>query len=781
MTTAAEYSIDSVAMIEYAIKSLAGVCDGAIKQDGIGYNGTDTKFGHRMAAIESGEWSVDMLITSAMVLRKYANQLSMYGIDIMPAINDIVHNAGDFDESSVSKRGHTEAWQREYARKHAPYITEEYGIIKVHNSYEIRRELSDNGFAFCGSTKTWDGPLNSITASTLLNNPSINLTDQQRRILTGPCVIQVIPDTEEVKKESFNITVKPDNSGTLILETEWNTIPLTVTRSIPGRQWDGYAKVNYISALPTVFDLAEKYGLTISDDARALIESKRAAVEEEQAKASQFVAASLAEDTDRNDMALAKALRPYQRAGVVYSLDENRPHAFHTLLADEMGLGKTWQAISALETANAFPALIICPSSLVLNWEREIRALIPHRTTEIYTFRMVGDAFKIGDADITIMPYGVVDSYLDALPLLKGFVADESHYIKNEKAKRTAAILQICGRGTAKDGTHIPASLTDDALVLCMTGTPILNRPLELVQPLRALGILTDHPSASIIGSVAWFKYQFCKPELGYKGRVSFTGSSNEEQLHMWLRASCMIRRLKKDVLKDLPRKIRSPRFIELNKPSRALYERLAQEGAEKAAESRAEALVYLNALRQAVGNAKIEMALEWISEFLETEKQLIVFAKHKRVQHEIINSLREKGINVTHILGGQDKNLIEEHKAEFQAGRSQVIVLSLDAAREGHTLTAASDVLFIEQGWNPGTHNQAEDRCHRIGQTDSVTAWYLVGLDTIDEWLFELIEAKRVVCDAVNDGAVPDDSEESIITEVLDRAIGRYGVKRKF
>lgn len=778
MDTSAKYALESVGTIEYAMRSLAGVCDGALTRDGIGFNGTDTKFGKRMADIPSGEWSEEMLITSAMVLRKYTNQLSSYGIDIVPAINDILTAAGDIDETTVSKNGHHEAWQREYAKQHAPYISIEYGVIKVYNSYEVRNELRENGFTFNRASKTWDGPVNSVTASTVLNNPLITISESDRRALSGPSVIQVIPEEKETR---YNITVKDDSSDTLILATEWNQIPLTVTRAIPGRKWDGYAKVNYISALPSVLDLVEKYGLTISDDAIALIESKRAAVEAAAKKADEFVSASKAETTDRMDMALADALRPYQRAGVVYSLDENRPHAFHTLLADEMGLGKTWQAISALETVQAYPALIVCPSSLVLNWEREIKALIPHRSTEIFTFRMVGNEFMIGDADITIMPYGVVDSYLDAMPLFKGFVADESHYIKNDKAKRTAAILQVCGKGVTKDGEKIPASLTDDALVMCMTGTPILNRPIELVQPLRVLGILSDNPSASVIGSAAWFKYQFCKPEQGYKGRVSFTGSSNEEELHRWLRMSCMIRRLKKDVLKDLPRKIRSPRFIELTKSSRALYERMAQEGAEKAAESRAEALVYLNALRMAVGNAKIEMALEWINEFLETDKQLIVFAKHKKVQHEIIAVLKASGINVTHILGGQDQRITEDHKAEFQAGRSQVIVLSLDAAREGHTLTAASDVLFIEQGWNPGTHNQAEDRAHRIGQTDTVTAWYLVGLDTIDEWLFELIEAKRKVCDAVNDGSVPDGDDESIITEVLDRAIGRYGVRRKF
>lgn len=778
MTAIIEFNPESISVINHAVQSLAGVCDGAITRDGIGFNGTDTKFGHRAANIPVNEWSTDMLITCAMVLRKYARQLSMYGIEIIPAIDSIMESAGEIDERNVSETGHKEAWQKEYDRKHAPYVEIRDGRIYVLNSYSIKDELRRNGFSY--ANRAWYADLNSVSAHTVLGIPAIVIpSDIHDYLMTFP--VPTADDLATSEEITENFTVKDDGSGMLVMRTDYGQVPLVVIRAIPGRKWDGLNRVNYVSALPGIIKLAEDYGLTISDEALALIETNRAAYEQEKINSAKMAEASRAVNTDRTDLALFDYMRPFQRAGVAYALDTERQFAGRTLIGDEMGLGKTCQALSAMETANAFPLLIVAPSSLIYNWEKEVKKLLPNRSAYVYAFKKVGNGFDI-DEDIIIMPYGVVSSYLDSLPTLKGFICDESHYVKNPKAQRTNAILTITGKGRTDDGTAIPSLMAEDSHIVFLTGTPILNRPVELVEQLRALGVLSDHPSASIEGTAAWFKYSFCGASQGFRGRVSFTGSSNEEELNAWLRAKCMVRRSKKDVLKELPAKVRSAQFIELTRSARKLYEKLAREGAEKAAESRAEALVYLNALRKAVGDAKIEMALEWAIDFLETGKQLVIFGNHVNVQHEIITGLRAAGYDVTHILGGQDKQTIEDHKERFQNGTSQVIVLSLTAAREGHTLTAASDVLFIEQGWNPGTHNQAEDRCHRIGQTDSVTAWYLVGMDTIDEWLYELIEAKRIICDAVNDGAVMDsDNDDSVMMEVLDRALGKYGVKRQF
>jgi SWI/SNF-related matrix-associated actin-dependent regulator 1 of chromatin subfamily A len=276
---------------------------------------------------------------------------------------------------------------------------------------------------------------------------------------------------------------------------------------------------------------------------------------------------------------------------------------------------------------------------------------------------------------------------------------------------------------------------------------------------------------------------------------MTFNGltSGMGEALNEFLRTECMVRRTKAMVLKDLPRKMRSQQFIALDDRASKIYAQLEKIAAERAAESRAAAIVQLNLLRGAIGTAKIHMSVNWITDMMETtDKSLVVFATHKDVQHGIVKAMRDyddslseedenNRVNVTHILGGQKAEVTEDHKARFQAKESRVIVLSFDSAREGHTLTAASDVLFVEYGWNPGTQSQAEDRCHRIGQEMPVTAWYLCGMDTIDEWSYELIESKRQVVNAVTDGHMAEDDEVSAFVTMVDKLAAKHGTSRQW
>ena len=754
-----------------AISALAAQCDGAISQDGVGFNGHDTKFGRRIAAMSPSEWTHEIAVDASSILPTYRNQLAAMGIDVksLPLIHD--ENVSRYDARQQAR-------QHEWNKKHEPYVTVENDrglTYKVFNSYPIKDELRRNGFHYNGLTKSWDSRVTAQGASTILGL-GINIQDDLKADIQelASTVTEAIPG--EVTISQPNIVVSAEDPTRIDIITEFGVIPLPVIRAIPGRVWRGNRKVNVVDANVYLFKLAEEFKLTISDEARALIESNREANELAKKEAEAAIADSIATDTDV-EVAIADKLYPFQRAGVAYSLTHPR-----TLIGDEMGLGKTRQALSSIEMQNAYPCLVVCPATLKFNWQREIKALLPHRTAEVYNGRNPGMAVPM-TADYLIINYQILASWSEFLPNLGGLIVDESHYIKNPKADRTKVIKAICLGVWDHDKTDgrlfmvSPPKLPKNAPALFLTGTPILNRPREVVETLVCMGHLVAEKGRE--NSVGKFLYRYCGPQKGWGGHMTFNGASNEIELNEWLRKTCMVRRRKVDVLTELPPKIRAPQFIALSDSAQRLYLKLAQEGAERAAQSRAEAIVYLNALRDAIGKAKIEQALAWSIDMLEeTDKQLIIFADHIKVQKALISGLQDEGYNVTHILGGES-GIAEEQKRIFQAGESRVIVLSLSAAREGHTLTAAHDVLFVELGWNPGTHNQAEDRAHRIGQDEPVTAWYIIAQDTIDEWTYELIESKRAIVNAVSDGIMSLDDDSSVFSEVLERAISAYGGKR--
>jgi SWI/SNF-related matrix-associated actin-dependent regulator 1 of chromatin subfamily A len=174
--------------------------------------------------------------------------------------------------------------------------------------------------------------------------------------------------------------------------------------------------------------------------------------------------------------------------------------------------------------------------------------------------------------------------------------------------------------------------------------------------------------------------------------------------------------------------------------------------------------------LKRLAGEGKIDAAMEWIDTFLDsTSRKLVVFAHHKAV----VNALADKygGMRVA---GADSMKARQEVIDKFQSDDdARVIVLNMKAGGVGITLTAASDVLFVEQGWTPAEHDQATDRCHRIGQDASVvSSWYLLADGTIDDALFELIEAKRIVVDAVTDGE--DDLAVSVMNGLIDKLVKR-------
>ena len=404
---------------------------------------------------------------------------------------------------------------------------------------------------------------------------------------------------------------------------------------------------------------------------------------------------------------------------------------------------------------------------------------------------------------MTIVNYDIVAARLSTLSAIapRALVLDESHYCKNAAAKRTQAVQQL--------STTVPR----DGLVLALTGTPVMNRPPELISQLRILGRLADFGSGAQFGK-------------------RFRGADAHLRLHWHLRARCFARRLKADVLPQLPAKTRAVVPIELdNEPEYRLAENdliawlqsqpldLHELDAKVAAALRAERLVRLNALKLLAARGKLHAALAWIHDFLSSGERLVVFAHHREIQRALL----ERFPGALHILGQDSPAARDAALRAFQepdtAGASstgvssaahhggpgvrdvargattgrgvgdpgigdvargattgraapqarasnQLIVCSIEVAGHGITLTRASNVAFLELDWTPAKHDQAEDRCHRFGQEDTVNASYLLAAGTVDETIATLLERKRAVIGAVTDGL--EENEEGVVDALV-------------
>ncbi len=465
-------------------------------------------------------------------------------------------------------------------------------------------------------------------------------------------------------------------------------------------------------------------------------------VREEHAHAAGLVALSAGTDAPLDVPGLGGELKPFQRAGVSYLLAQRR-----AFLADEQGLGKTIEALASLEADAAYPAIVVCPASLKLNWLRELERWLPGRSAQALAGTRA-DA-PIEPADVTVVNYDIVTARLPALQALspRALVLDESHYCKNASAKRTQAVQRLS------------AAVPREGLVLALTGTPVMNRPPELISQLRILGRLGD------FGSGAQFGKRFRGPDAHLR-------------LHWHLRARCFARRLKADVLPQLPAKTRGVVPVELdNEPEYRLAEsdlvawlqsqpfELRELDAKVAAALRAERLVRLNALKLLAARGKLHAALAWVHDFCSSGERLVVFAHHREIQRAVL----ERFPAALHILGEDSHTSRDAALRAFQApdsAENQLIVCSIEVAGHGITLTRSSNVAFLELDWTPAKHDQAEDRCHRLGQQDTVNATYLLAAGTVDETIATLLERKRAVIGAVTD--VREEDEEGVVDALV-------------
>jgi len=427
-----------------------------------------------------------------------------------------------------------------------------------------------------------------------------------------------------------------------------------------------------------------------------------------------------------------------EKHGVPFILSRNRSY-----LAHQPGLGKSAQFICAVNSKPG-KALITCPAFLKTNWAREITKWAYKDFPTIAIVPTSGKQDQMNwDADYIICPDSMFNAHWVRERLgrmqFRFIGIDEAHRFKTAEASRTTVLF-----GGRNKKVRSPGLIYQAEYVVALSGTPMLNRPIELWPILYAMA-----PETIDFMPMQDFGYRYCKPWRDHMGHVHFSGSSNEEELNKRIMGRFMQRLRKQDVLKDLPEKIREVVVVDRDprpKDVVALDEEcLRKLKLDKIAEL-PDALGEYAKLRHLNGLAKVKWASEFIKFYLDNDpdERILVFAHHRDVVDELAKALSEHAPML--INGGVSQRARTEIQDIFQ-GRGvmgRLIMGNISAMNLGLTLTAATRVVFVEYDWTPANNEQAEDRAHRIGQHDSVFVQYLVLPNSLDERVLQRVLEKQ-------------------------------------
>jgi SNF2 family DNA or RNA helicase len=412
---------------------------------------------------------------------------------------------------------------------------------------------------------------------------------------------------------------------------------------------------------------------------------------------------------------------PYQRAGIQFALNRKG-----TIIADEMGLGKTVQAIGVTNCLTTKQnILVVCPASLRLTW----RSMIDTWRTS-YTHHY----------DIT--SYNLLDRASSGYDVL---ICDEAHYLANPSAKRTQHVLRIKA-----------------SMVLLLTGTPITSYPKQLWS---LLAILDPDTWGNNKHAFKRFQNRYCAPRLVTKGfgstRRSFyiyTGLSHGDELNARLRSSVMVRRMKQEVLKELPPKTRRVVTLERRDNTGIIdWQPHPEDSYDDVIRHMKTNRIQFEAwskTRHDQGLAKVTSAVEYILTILKEVSCAIVFVHHRDVLNAIHLALYKDNVSALCIHGDvPSDDSLEGRKAQvdaFQNGTASVMLGTYGAMGTGWTLTRASTVVCVELPLTPGELSQAEDRAHRIGQKGNVDVHHLVEDGSIDARIIQLLIKKQEMMEKV-------------------------------
>ncbi len=406
------------------------------------------------------------------------------------------------------------------------------------------------------------------------------------------------------------------------------------------------------------------------------------------------------------------------------------------LNADEAGLGKSIESLMYMErnSPGVWPAVVVCPAGLKWNWEREA---LTHMGWKVEVLEGTGARKIRSRKRIFVINYDILKHWVGALQELRPglVVGDEVQMVSNWQCQRARAFRRLC-----KDVKHL----------LMLSGTPLTNKPAELW---HVLHILRPEQFPNFYS----YASRWCALKRTPFG-LDYSGASDLPGLHRTI-SPFMVRRLKEDVLRDLPEKTRC--VVPLEMKGRKEYDKAVRDflgwlGQKKpsalSGAVRAEFLVKTHYLKHLAAQLKLPAVLEWVDNFLAgCDRKLVAFAWHKDIVGEIARKNKHRAVVVSGQVTGQSRQTAVDR---FQNEKSvRIFVGNIKAAGTGITLTAASDVVFAELAWTPGDMEQCESRPHRIGQHNSVSCWYLCARNSIEEKLLRIIQSKKRILSGVLDG----------------------------
>ena len=481
-------------------------------------------------------------------------------------------------------------------------------------------------------------------------------------------------------------------------------------------------------------------------------------------------------ETDFQVKGIRGEMYPYQKIGVEFLLASGG----RAIIADPPGLGKTVQALGYAAHSKHKRVLVVCPASVKSAWVNEAK-----KWTN-FSYEVIGpktDVTKISaDTNLWIINYDILKKFITEKKDKKGrstggellkvrfdlLIADECHLVKNNTAQRTKAVRLL--------SKYIPH-------IVLLSGTPLLSRPVEMFTLLNMVDPRTW---------TNWYEFtrRYCG---GHQGRWGYdsSGATNIEELHNRIK-KYFIRRQKADVLTQLPPKNRIDMEIELDKEIQEQYDEAennlvsylqkykGKQPAEIAKMVQAEKLAQLNVLRNLCALGSIGSATDVIESVIEADEKILVFSSFL----EPLRILKEKFGDAAVVITGETK--VEDRGKivdEFQTNPNVKIFLGgMRSAGVGITLTAASNVLFLDYAWNPADHQQAEDRVHRPGQVaESVNIYQFAAKGTISDKLQKMLAKKRKVFDKVIEGKLPEKGDElEGVDEVVEDLLERRGAKWK-
>ena len=446
---------------------------------------------------------------------------------------------------------------------------------------------------------------------------------------------------------------------------------------------------------------------------------------------------------------------PYQLQGIARGLQLKR-----FINGDDMGLGKSLESIATINKADAFPCLVICPNVVKINWQREWHKFTDKKAMVLTD--SVRDSWpffwQTGMNQVFIVNYESLRKYFvrritkaekwtlkdvefhNTIKLFKSVIIDESHKVKSTATQQT----KFC-KGIASGKEYI----------ILLTGTPVVNKPKDLVAQLGIMDRMID------MGGWKGFMLRYCSGP---------NQASNLKELNYKLWQHCFFRREKSKVLTQLPDKVRQivsceitnrKEYMDAERDLIDYLKRYKEADDEKIQKSlKGEVMVRIGILKDITARGKLKEVIDFVKDFRENGKKIILFCN----LHEIVDRLMIAFPSAVCVTGRQNMQEKQASVDAFQKNpKTDVIICSIKAASAGITLTAASDVAFIELPWTYADCDQAESRAHRIGQKDSVNCYYLLGRRTIDQKLYRIIEEKKHISNAVL-GA-----EDNIQTNIVD------------